>query len=103
MELSALGGPFVLLMLLSFGLLMAVLGAFLLIWSNGKPRIWGTGIAAVGIVVLAATVFVVLSGAFLKGVDIIWDVLAPAIIYLLAIVVGAVIAIIPFLVAAMRS
>lgn len=103
MELAALGGPFVFLLLIVFGLLMAVLGGFLLVWSNGKPRIWGTGIMSVGIVVIVATAYSVLSGAFLHGVNIVWDVLVPAVIYLLAIAAGAVLAILPFLVAAIRS
>jgi len=103
MELSTLGGPFVFLMLLVFGLLMAVLGVFLAVWSNGRPRIWGVGIGAVGMIALAATIYSVVSGAFLHGVDIIWDVLVPAVIFLLAVVVGAVLAIIPFLMAAIRS
>ena len=103
MELSALIGPFVLLLLLTFGLLMMVLGAFLMIWARGRPRVYGTGILAVGIVVLAALVGMVTSGAFLQDVDIVSDVLVPGIVHLLAIALGAVLAIVPFLVAAIRS
>ena len=103
MELSALGGPFVLLLLLTFGLLMGVLGAFLLIWSNGKPRIYGVGILCIGIIVLVATAFAILSGNFLHGINIIWDVLVPTVIYLLAIAAGAVLAIVSFIFVAIRS
>jgi hypothetical protein len=102
-DIAAIGGPFVLLLLLTFGALLGVLGIFLLVWSRGKPRIYGTGFLLVGIIVIAGAVAAVWSGAFLPGVSIVMDVLLPGVIYFLAIAIGAVLAVVPFLVAAIRT
>ena len=102
-DLASMGGPFVLLLLLTFGVLLAALGAFMLIWSRGKPRVYGTGFLVVGVIVLAATAVAILSGNIISGMGIIMDVLLPTVIYLLAIVIGAVLAIVPFLVVAIRT
>ncbi len=101
--MAGIGGPFVLLLLLTFGVLLGVLGIFLLIWSRGKPRRYGAGFLAVGIIVTVGALAAVWSGAFLPGVSIIMDVLLPGVIYFLAIAIGAVLAVVPFLVAAIRS
>lgn len=102
-DIAGMGGPFVLLLLLTFGVLLAALGAFMLIWSRGAPRIYGSGFLVVGIVVLAATAGAILGGIFLDGVAGVMDVLIPAVIYLLAIAAGAVLAVVPFLVVALRT
>lgn len=96
-------GPFILLLLLTFGLLLAVLGAFLVVFSRGKPRTFGVGFLGCGITVIVALAIVVMTGAFLGGTDIIFDVLVPALIYVAALGIGAVLAILPFLFAAIRS
>jgi len=54
-------------------------------------------------IVLVATAFAILSGNFLHGINIIWDVLVPTVIYLLAIAAGAVLAIVSFIFVAIRS
>ena len=102
-DLASMGGPFVLLLLLTFGVLLAVLGAFMMIWSRGKPRVYGTGFLVVGVIVLGATAVAILSGNIISGMGIIMDVLLPTVIYLLAIVIGAVLAVVPFLVVAIRT
>lgn len=102
-DIAGLGGPFVLLLLFTFGALLAVLGAFLLVWARGKPRIFGTGFLLVGVIVVVATLLVVSNGDPQSGINILMDALLPAVIYLLAVAIGAVLAILPFLVAAVRS
>ena len=102
-DFAIMGGPFVLLLLLTFGVLLAVLGAFMMIWSRGKPRVYGTGFLVVGGIVLAATVLMILSGKIISGMSIIIDVLLPTVVYLVAIIIGAVLAIVPFLVVAIRT
>jgi hypothetical protein len=102
-DIAGIGGPFVLLLLLTFGVLLAALGAFLLIWSRGAPRVYGAGYLVVGIIVIAGALAAVWSGAFLPGVSIVMDVVVPGVIYFLAIAIGAVLAVVPFLVAAVRS
>lgn len=92
-----------LLLLFTFGALLAVLGAFLLVWARGKPRIFGTGFLLVGVIVVVATLLVVSKGDPRSGINILMDALLPAVIYLLAVAIGAVLAILPFLVAAVRS
>jgi hypothetical protein len=102
-DLAGIGGPFVLLLLLTFGLLMAVLGVFLLLWSRGAPRVYGAGFLVVGVIVLAGLFAVIWTGDFLPSVNIILDVVVPGVLYFLAIAIGAVLAIVPFLVAAIRT
>ena len=102
-DFAIMGGPFVLLLLLTFGVLLAALGAFMLIWSRGKPRVYGTGFLVIGLTVLGAAMVSILNGNIISGMSIIMDVLLPTIIYLLAIGIGAVLAIVPFLVAAIRT
>ena len=102
-DIAGIGGPFVLLLLLTFGLLLGVLGIFLLVWSRGAPREYGAGFLAVGMTVIVGAVAAVQSGAFLPGVSIIMDVVVPGLIYFLAIAIGAVLAVVPFLVVAIRT
>ncbi len=102
-DFASMGGPFVLLLLLTFGVLLAALGGFMLIWSRGKPRVYGTGFLMIGVVVLAATALTILSGTVISGMSIIIDVLLPTVVYLVAIIIGAVLAIVPFLVVAIRT
>jgi len=102
-DLASIGGPFVLLLLLTFGVLLGVLGIFLLVWSRGAPRVYGAGYLVVGIIVIAGTAAAVWSGAFLPGVSIIDDVVVPALTYFLAMIIGAVLAVVMFLVAAIRT
>jgi hypothetical protein len=95
--------PFIFLLLLTFGALLAVLGVFLIVFSRGKPRIYGTGFLACGIVVLLSLVAAVMSGAILSGTSPVMDVIVPGLIYAMAFGVGAVLAILPFLFAAIRT
>jgi len=102
-DIAGIGGPFVLLLLLTFGILLGVLGIFLLVWSRGAPRVYGAGYLVVGIIVIAGAAAAVWTGAFLPGVSIIDDVVVPGVTYFLAIAVGAVLAVVMFLIAAIRS
>ena len=72
-------------------------------FSRGKPRIYGTGFLACGLVVVLALVAAVMSGSILGGTSPVMDVIVPGLIYTMAFAVGAVLAIIPFLFAAIRT
>ncbi len=102
-ELGSLVGPFILLLLLTFGLLLAVLGVFLVVLSRGKPRTFGAGFLGCGITVILALLAVIMSGAFMGGVNLIMDVFVPGLIYVAALAIGAVLAIVPFLLVAIRT
>jgi len=80
-----------------------VLGVFLIVFSRGKPRIYGTGFLACGLVVVLALVAAVMSGSILGGTSPVMDDIVPGLIYTMAFAVGAVLAIIPFLFAAIRT
>jgi hypothetical protein len=95
--------PFIFLLLLTFGLVLAVLGAFLIVFSRGKPRVYGSGFTACGLVVVLALVAAILNGSLLSGQNIVMDILVPGLIYTIAFAVGAVLALLPFLFAAIRS
>jgi hypothetical protein len=95
--------PFIFLLLLTFGLVLAVLGAFLIVFSRGKPRIYGTGFLGCGLVVVLALVAAILNGSLLSGQNIVMDIIVPGLIYTIAFAVGAVLALLPFLFAAIRS
>lgn len=80
-----------------------MLGVFLIVFSRGKPRVYGSGFLACGLVVVLALVAAVMSGSILGGTSPVMDVIVPGLIYALAFAVGAVLAIIPFLFAAIRT
>ena len=75
----------------------------MLVWARGKPRIFGTGFLVCGIIVCVALAFAIWTDALLPDTDIILDVIAPGVVYFLAILIGAVLAVVPFLVAAIRT
>ncbi|MEM4728730.1 MAG: hypothetical protein QXH42_03075 [Thermoplasmata archaeon] len=101
--LSGIGGEFVVLLLLTFGLLLAVLGAFMLVWSRGSPRIYGAGFLCVGVVTIAALVLALRSGALAPDADAVADIILPGVVHFLGIAVGAVLAVLLFIIAAVRS
>ncbi|MBM4249481.1 MAG: hypothetical protein FJ149_08645 [Euryarchaeota archaeon] len=102
-DLAAMVGPFIVLLLLTFGLLLAVLGGFLLVFSRGKPRLYGGTFIVAGAAVLVVLLVALLRGVLLPGVNVIFDVLIPGLIYTAAFGIGAILALLPFLVVAVRT
>ncbi|MGQ9582803.1 MAG: hypothetical protein ACUVV6_04735 [Thermoplasmatota archaeon] len=103
MDAAALVDPFLVLLLLTFGVLLAALGVFLLIWSGGRPRAYGAGFLVAGVVAAACTLEAVWSGVLLRGASVLMDVIVPGVVYFIAIAVGAALAAALFLLAVVRS
>ena len=79
-----------------------MLGIFLMVWSRGGPRMFGAGFLAVGAAVVAGLALAVQRGVLMAGVNVIMDVIAPGLVYFLAVAIGAVLAVVPFILVAVR-
>ncbi len=102
-DLGGLAGPFIVLLLLTFGALLAAIGVFLLVWSRGRPRAYGAGFLIVGLLAATGSLEAVWTGALLPGASVLMDVVVPGLVYFLAIAVGAALAAALFLIAIVRS
>ncbi len=95
---------FVSVLLLSLALFLFLAGAFTAYFGSGKSRKIGIGLLVLGIIigimVVLLFMFAIIEPGYVKLID---DIIVPALVYILAFIVGAVIAIGLFLLAIMKS
>jgi len=93
---------FLTVLLMTLGLFLVLAGVFTAYFGSGKSRTIGIVLLVVGLLVAVLWVAVDLFDPDLLNVDI-WDVIWDAFIYILAALIGALIAIGAFLLAIMKS
>lgn len=95
---------FVSLIIMVFAVVMVLAGAFSAYFGKGKNRAFGIIMVVVGVVVGAVYAYLLIDGPidFIKDVEG-WTVLYNAIVYLIGILVGALIAVGIFLVSVLKS
>ena len=95
---------FLTIIIFVFALVMMITGIFSAYFGAGKSRAYGAVMFVVGLIVGLAWVYLVIYSGIepFSGVDA-WEVLYSAIIYLLAVLIGAIIAIGIFLVVVLKS
>jgi len=92
---------FLTVLLLTFGLFMILAGAFTAYFGSGKSRMIGVVLLVIGLIVGLLWIYM---GAFSDIIDVeMADVIWNAFLYIIAAVIGALIAIGAFLLAIMKS
>jgi hypothetical protein len=95
---------FVAVLLLSLGFFLLLAGTFTAYFGSGKSRKIGVALLVIGIIIGILVVFMFMQAWLFPAEAKIWDhVIVPGLVFILAFVVGAVIAIGMFLLAIMKS
>ncbi|MDC7950521.1 hypothetical protein PAA26_00175 [Methanomassiliicoccaceae archaeon COG_1] len=94
---------FITVVLVVFALVMLLAGIFAAGFGSGRSRAYGGIIALVGGIVLIATVYMCSQDVSVFGEFDAWELIRDAIIYLVAILIGALAAVGIFLVSILKS
>lgn len=95
------GVSFLTLVVISFALVMLILGIFSIYFGYGKSRVYGGIMAVTGFMAGTTWVLEYKNTSFYSIT--VWDILYPAIVNIIAIAIGALVAIIIFLATALKN